>query len=292
MGQWARRAAVELSVGGRVVARYVPRPDVHRSLSPRPYLHPVRTLGGEVVSEVLPDDHPHHLGVSLGVQDVDGTNLWGGRTYVRGTGYTWLDDHGRIVHDEFTERADDRFVERLRWCDPTDRTLLTEERALAVGEVPGRPGAWVLDIRYSLAAPDGRDVTLGSPVTNGRPDPAGYGGFFWRAPLAGTPPEVFTASAAGEADVNGSSEAWVAMVRPSFSLLFTGLGRDDRWFVRATGYPGVCAALAFERPRTVPARRDLRRHHRVAVVDGPVGTDEAGALAATLAAGAGSGATG
>src|SRR5688572_20752732 len=115
---------VELSVAGRVVAEYAVQPDLDPTLSPRPYLHPVRTLGGVTVTDVLPEDHRWHLGVSLAVQDVSGTNLWGGRTYVRDAGYTWLDDHGRIVHDEWLERADDRLVERLRWLDRAGETLL------------------------------------------------------------------------------------------------------------------------------------------------------------------------
>ncbi|NUR95656.1 MAG: oxidoreductase, partial [Kribbellaceae bacterium] len=34
-------------------------PQVH---APRPYLHPVRTLGGRPLTEVSPVDHRHHYG--------------------------------------------------------------------------------------------------------------------------------------------------------------------------------------------------------------------------------------
>lgn len=272
-------AEAQLRVAGKTVAVYVVRPDVPPELSPRPYLHPVRTLGGTVVTEVLPADHPHHLGASVAVQDVDGTNVWGGRTYVRDTGYTWRDDHGRIVHRGFDVRADDRLVQRLLWCDPAGGALLDERRTITVRSAPGERGAWVLDFEYALTAPASRDITLGSPVTNGRPLGAGYGGFFWRAATVANPPDVFTASAAGEEAVNSSTEPWVALVTPRYSLVFTGLADGDHWFVRAAGYPGVCAALAFEKPRTVPAGATLNRRHAVVVADGALDREAAAQLA-------------
>lgn len=258
--------SVTLGVESRPVAEYVIHPDVDERLSPRPYLHPVRTLGGVVVSDVLPDDHPHHLGVSVAVQDVNKTNLWGGKTYVRGIGYTWLDDHGRIEHDGFETQANDHLVEQLRWTDNHDETLLTERRDLTAYPLPERSDAWVLDVGYTLTA--ARDVTLGSPATNGRPGGAGYGGFFWRAALSDSIPDVFTSNADGEDQVNGSTEPWVAMATDHWTLVFTGLGDDDHWFVRAAGYPGVCAALAFERPRAIGKGGTLGRSHAIVVADG------------------------
>lgn len=258
---------VQLRVAGRVVAEYVVEPDLEPGmdpkLAPRPYLHPVRTLGGVTVTDAFPDDHRWHLGAGLAVQDVSGTNLWGGRTYVRDAGYTWLDDHGRIVHDEWYERTESRLAHRLRWLDPAGRTLLVEEREI---EAAPAPGGWALDFGYALTAPADRDIELGSPATNGRPGGAGYGGFFWR--LDPGTPEVFTATVDGEEKVHGSTEEWVAVRGSRYTLVFSGLAEGDHWFVRVAGYPGVCAALAWERPLAVPAGTTLRRRHRVLVADG------------------------
>ena len=262
---------VALRVGEWLVAEYVVEPDVDPRLSPRPYLHPVRTLSGVVVSDALPGDHPHHLGVSVAVQDVAKTNLWGGKTYVRGTGYTWLDDHGRMVHAGFEKRSDHRLVQRLRWCDPADEVLLDERRELTARPLAGRDDAWVLGLSFTLTAPAGRDIELGSPATNGRPGGSGYGGFFWRAPASAVPPDVFSEAADGEESVNGSTERWVALTTDEYGLVFTGLADGDHWFVRAADYPGVCAALAYLRPRVIHAGRSLARHHAVVVVDGPLG---------------------
>jgi hypothetical protein len=264
---------VELRLGDRTVAEYVVAPDLDPALSPRPYLHPVRTLGGVAVTDALPADHRWHLGASLAVPDVAGTNLWGGRSYVRGAGYTWRDDHGRIVHEGFEIRADDQLVQRLRWCDPAGETLLRERRRLRARPVPGAPDAWLLEVGYTLTAPPERPIALGSPATNGRPGGAGYGGFFWRAAGGSGPPRVFTATAEGEAAVNGSTQPWLALVSPAphpYSLVFTGRHPGDHWFVRSTMYPGVCAAFAFEQPRVIPAGAGWTGRHRVLVVDGLV----------------------
>ncbi|MEQ4305409.1 PmoA family protein [Plantactinospora sp. B6F1] len=315
---------VRLQVRGETVAEYIlDDPNVDPRWGPRPYLHPVRTLAGVVVTDTLPEDHRWHLGVSVAMQDVSGTNLWGGRTYVRDAGYTWLDDHGRIVHDAWLADGpapsaapsgaapsgdrpgdggpsgggpgdggpsgggpgDGGFAQRLRWLDPAGATLLTEERRVAAAELATRADAWLLDFGYTLTAPADRDILLGSPATNGRPDGAGYGGFFWR--VAPGPNRAFTAGAEGEQRVNGSTEPWLAMVgaaaggRP-YTLVFAGLADGDHWFVRTGIYPGVCVALAFDRTLPVPAGTAVRRRHRIVVADGELTRDEVEALRPAL----------
>lgn len=268
-----------LGVSGQPVAEYTAGSAIDPRWGPRPHLHPVRTLAGVPVTDTLPEDHRWHLGVSVAMQDVSGTNLWGGRTYVRGAGYTWLDDHGRIVHERWLRRGEDGFAEELRWLDRAGQTLLVEERTVRAEPVAGPSPAWRLDFGYTLTAPADRDIVLGSPATNGRPGGAGYGGFFWRA--APGPTRTFTAAAHGEEAANGSTEPWLALVGEAYSLVFTGLGEGDHWFVRTGIYPGVCVALAFERTLPVPAGERLRRRHRVVVADGVL-TREAAAEFAGL----------
>ncbi|GAA1828798.1 PmoA family protein [Luedemannella flava] len=265
--------------GGPVVAGYVTEPVVDPQRGPRPFLHPVRTLNGTVVTDVLPEDHTHHLGVSVAMQDVDGVNVWGGRTYVRDQGYQWLSDHGCIVQDTLTA-GEHSIAGTLRWLDTRGATMLVEQRVMRAEPVNER--AWRLDFAYDLRNPRPVDVTLGSPGTNGRPGNAGYGGFFWRLPFGPQAPAVFSPEAATEAEVNASTTDWVAVTSTNsgsaYSLIFEGLGDDDRWFVRAAEYPGVCVALAFEQRRRIAAGDALSRRHRVTVVDGAVTPDEVTAL--------------
>ncbi|GAA1761588.1 PmoA family protein [Luedemannella helvata] len=265
--------------GGPVVAEYVTEPVVDPQRGPRPFLHPVRTLSGVVVTDVVPEDHTHHLGVSVAMQDVNGVNLWGGRTYVRDQGYQWLDDHARIVQETLTAGGHS-VAGSLRWLDTVGATLLDETRVMNAEPVNER--AWRLDFAYALRNPGPADVSLGSPGTNGRPGNAGYGGFFWRLPFGANAPTVFSPDADTEQDVNGSAADWIAVTSDNsgsaYSLIFEGLGEGDRWFVRAAEYPGVCVALAFEERRRIAAGDALRRRHRITVVDGAVTLDEVTAL--------------
>jgi hypothetical protein len=258
---------MRLRVGEVDVAAYVVEPDLDVRVGPRPYLHPVRTLGGSTVTDALPYDHPWHLGVSVAMADVNGFNLWGGRTYLPDAGYTWRDDHGRIEHAGWLPAADG-FAEELTWRDPDGGTLLTERRRVAAAPAPA---GWQLSFDYALTA--AVEVTMGSPATNGRPGGAGYGGFFWRATPG--PAHAFTEDQDGEQTVNGSAEPWVAVaVAGAYTLVFRGLADDDRWFVRTGDYVGVCAALAFSKPLTVPAGDTLSRQLTVLVADGVLSRDQ------------------
>ncbi|TDC59405.1 hypothetical protein E1258_18080 [Micromonospora sp. KC207] len=87
--------------------------------------------------------------------------------------------------------------------------------------------------------------------------------------------------------VNGSAEPWVALTGTgpdggAYTLVFTGLGPSDRWFVRTAMYPGVCVAFAFETPAVVPAGDNRHARHTVTVADGVLDGDAVAAPAATV----------
>ncbi|UWE10643.1 DUF6807 domain-containing protein [Actinacidiphila bryophytorum] len=266
-------AGLPLRCGERTVGAYVHRPDLDGQLSPRPYLHPLTTLGGTAVTELMPADHLHHLGAGIAVPDVAGRNFWGGRTYVRGQGPTELDNHGEQRHLRFTRQGGDGFTEELSWT-AGGTELLREQRELTVRQLSDT--AWELDLAFTLANTTAEPLQIGSPATNGRPG-AGYGGFFWRAPRADQAPQVFTAGAAGEDAVHGTRADWLALAGERWTLV---LRAADPWFVRTREYPGVGSALAWDTPLTVPAGGTLTRRVVTAVADGRLGPGEAAALAA------------
>ncbi|HEX4812214.1 MAG TPA: DUF6807 family protein [Nonomuraea sp.] len=283
---WTR---VELLVAGRPVARYEVRPDLPANDSPRPYLHRVRTLGGVEVTQVRPEDHVHHLGVSVAVSDLGGVNFWGGRTYVRGRGPTWLDDHGSQRHRAFHRLADDGFAEELLWTGPDGRPVAREQRTVtarpldtAWGPGAGRPAgaAWALDFAFTLTNLTGAPMEINSSATKGRAG-AGYGGFFWRAPGAST---ARTTLPGDERTVHGSRHRWIAMSGTDpggrdWTLVFVQ-DDGDPWFVRVAEYPGVGQALAWDRPLVV--EDTLTRRVVTVVADGRLGPDDAAALAARV----------
>jgi hypothetical protein len=63
-------AGVRARWDGAELFRYVYRPDDPPLESPRPYLHPVRTLAGELVTDYRPGDHPWHKGISWSLPNV------------------------------------------------------------------------------------------------------------------------------------------------------------------------------------------------------------------------------
>src|SRR5262249_30457684 len=150
---WTR---VELRVADRAVASYEWRPDLPATDSPRPYLHRVRTLGGVEVTQVRPEDHVHHLGVGVAISDLGGANFWGGRTYVKDQGPTWLDDHGTQRHMAFSSLGDDRFTEHLEWIGPGGRLMAREERTVTARPLGSE--AWALDFTFTLTNLTGAPV--------------------------------------------------------------------------------------------------------------------------------------
>ncbi|MGC7094930.1 DUF6807 family protein [Amycolatopsis lurida] len=272
-----------LRVGDRDVAAYRWHTDgLPQTVAPRPYLYSVRTLGGTEVSETAPVDHPHHLGVGLAVSDVDGTNFWGGRTYVQNQGPRWLSDHGSQRHLRFARRESCGFTELLEWVDPDGRVVARERRTvIARRHKPSRlPGCWELDFTFRLDGADRLPLTIRSSHTKGRAG-AGYGGFFWRAPVSATRRRVFTAEADGEDAINGAAADWVGLsgTSPSgrdWTLVFTQCGPDrDRWFARERDYPGIGPGLAWERPLSTGS---VSRRIRTVVADGRLDRRTAAAL--------------
>ncbi|MFC8918213.1 PmoA family protein [Streptomyces sp. NPDC057116] len=266
-----------LRCAGRPVARYLHRPGLAPRLSPRPYLHPVTTLGGTPVTEEGPRDHLHHLGVSVAVPDVAGHNFWGGRTYVRDRGPTELDNHGTQRHDGWKLHDPDGFVEDLSWR-AGGRELLRERRTVAAGALTAT--AWALDFTFSLTNPGPGGLFLGSPATNGRQG-AGYGGFFWRAPKEAAVPDVFTADAEGEDAVHGRTADWLALTGSAWTLVFAGATertRKDPWFVRTRQYPGVGSSLAWDERLEIAAGATVVRRVVTIVADGALHRGDAAAL--------------
>ncbi|MGU3411843.1 DUF6807 family protein [Microbacterium sp. M1A1_1b] len=236
---------------------------------PRPFLHPVRTLGGTVVSAHHPADHDWHAGVGPAIPDVDGVNCWGGRTYVRDTGYVWREDHGRVTVERASVDGDTR-TEALRWRGPDGSSVLHEDRVSSCRGL----GSDVWELRTtSTWLPAGETpVRLGSPGSNGRAS-AGYGGLFWRFPEC-SDVDVRTASAAGESAVHGSVAPWVSwsasFAGRAATVVLQALDHDDPWFVRVDEYPAIGSALAWNHALTVRPGIPLVRAFRAVVADGHV----------------------
>lgn len=281
----ATRSVVRLQHGDQVVAEYVYQPDLPTMAAPRPYLHPVTTLAGTVVTAFAPGDHGHHLGASIAVPDLSGFNFWGGRTFVRDKGSTLLDNHGTQRHEEWTDSSPSTVTQALTWLDPDGSALLRERRRLEV--IPLNDRAWALDWDFSLANATTAPVVFASPATNGRAG-AGYGGFFWRAPqVAGSATVLGSDGRSGARDLHGQRASWLAVSgrgsdAAAWTLAFVAADErtaKDPWFVRASDYIGVCSSLAWNHPLLLAEGETLRRRVVTIVADGLLSSAGIAALA-------------
>ncbi|WP_026923669.1 PmoA family protein [Glycomyces arizonensis] len=274
-----------LRLGGRRVADYVWRPRLPGDLSPRPYLHPVRTMAGTAVTDVMPEDHRHHLGVSVAVPDVGGANFWGGRTFVAGRGSVPLPNHG-VQHHRRWESADEAaLVHELRWTGTDGADLLRERRRIAA--VPLGDRAWALDFGFDLVNATDAPLAFASPAVNGRPG-AGYGGFFWRAGRGERSVRVTGPGVDGERGLHGARTAWLALHAAgarAWTLVFLADERaGDPWFVRSGDYVGVGSSLAWSEPLVAAPGEGPRRRIITVVVDGDLGPRETASTVAAVRA--------
>lgn len=270
-----------LHIGSREVARYRSGADLAPTLSPRPYLHPVTTLAGVPLTEVAPEDHPHHHGVSNAVAEINGTMFWGGASYVHPHGYRMLDNHGRQVGGPV--HASERTIsQQVTFFARDGGHLLTEERRITATPLPGHD-AWALGWHSRMRA-DAGELTIGSPATRGRTG-AGYGGLFWRLSSAGVPT---TAQVDGGGEVLGSTSPWLLLVQetsrgPVSLLLVQPAGVVLPWFVRTSGYVGAGPAVAWREHRRVAAGEHLDLFLTGVVVDGRLDPEAAAGLCTELA---------
>lgn len=269
--------------------------------SPRPFAHPIASLAGRIVTESAPADHPHHLGLSMAVADVDGTSYWGGRTYVAGTGSTMLDNHG-LQRVTWSDAAGGALRQEIEWIGHDGVAQLQEVRTTVVGATlvpePASPGATAttaLRISVSSAVDCAvGEVSIGSPATNGR-EGAAYGGWFWRMP-AGTTRAVLSADGPGETIAHGSTAAWIAFVLETdavpdtapVTLLFRQparpAGTTFPWFVRSAEYPGIGVSLASTTRTIIRPGTPLITGLDVIVVDAALDAEQADTIHRTLLA--------
>ncbi|BCY12051.1 PmoA family protein [Actinoplanes sp. L3-i22] len=203
----ALERSVTVSAGDVPLCTYVYRPDTVRLESPKPYLHPIRTLAGDLVSLFRPHDHVWHKGIAWSLPYVGEHNFWGGPTYVHGRSYVQRPNNGSAVHRAFRTLAGNVLAHHLDWIAEGGTTVLTEERRLTFAVLDDV--SWVLTFATSLTNVSGEALAFGSPTTKGREN-AGYGGLFWRGPRSFTGGTIQSPTARGGDELRGERAAWFA----------------------------------------------------------------------------------
>ncbi|MDA7979243.1 MAG: PmoA family protein [Pirellulales bacterium] len=112
---------------------------------PKPYFWPVRSVGGAVVTRPIkdPEDHPHHKGVWIAVDEVNGIKFWG--------------EQGRIVNRELEilrpAGVTASFRATNQWEDRNGKAVLIETTTFTCST------SRLLSLDISLA-PAGAEVTF------------------------------------------------------------------------------------------------------------------------------------
>jgi hypothetical protein len=287
-------SALSVSYGGAELARYVYRPADPQLESPRPYFHPVRTLGGNLVTIYRPHDHLWHKGIALSLPHVDDDNFWGGPTF-RDGGYVQLPNDGEMRHDAFDDVAARggavHIAQRLTWVTEAGQRKIAERRRIAIAAWPG-DHAWGLSFETTLVNITTAVITFASPTTAGRPN-AGYGGLFWRGPRSFTGGTVVLPDAAGGDELMGSPAPWLAFTgrhdgNEQFSTLVFADAPDNftfptQWFVRSTPFAAVCPAPFFDKTRVLPPGKGMTLRYGIAIADGQRDAAACARLAAVAA---------
>ncbi|WP_457965924.1 PmoA family protein [Arthrobacter sp. D1-29] len=286
------------SAGGQELARYTYRPGDDQYESPRPYFHPLRTLGGDEVTIARPWDHVWHKGLSWALPNVGKDNFWGGATYTRETEYANLDNNGAMNHEAFTGITDSdggiTAAEALTWTSQDGKPVIAEKRRFNIRllEVPpaGEEGraAWAILFETEMTNVSPDTIEIGSPTTEGRNN-AGYGGLFWRGPRSFTGGEFRSPDGTGADEFMGTRSPWIAFtgqhdVTCRFSSIMfvedsANPGAPNQWFARSSMFACLGSAPFFSEVVPLKEGQPLTYRYAVVISDGKADGDTADRLA-------------
>ncbi|MFI7700292.1 PmoA family protein [Nonomuraea sp. NPDC049480] len=282
--------SVTVSAGDVELFSYVYRPDTPVLESPKPYLHPIRTLGGRLVSLFRPHDHVWHKGIAWSLPHVGEHNFWGGPTYVHGKFYVQLENNGSATHREMTTlTADGDRVEighTLDWTSQAGAPVIEERRSLAATVLD--EGTWALVFETRMTNVSGGTLDFGSPTTKGREN-AGYGGLFWRGPRSFTGGIIQSPAGAGGDELRGTRAEWFGFRgrHDESGDHSTVVMVDDaanpqhppQWFARSEDFACLCPAPFFSEEVPLPDGETIRFRYAVVIADGDRGEDGTAQLA-------------
>jgi hypothetical protein len=258
---------------------YEYRPDTPQYESPKPYLHPIRTRSGDVVSLFRPHDHVWHKGIAWSLPVVGDDNFWGGPTFVPGKFYVQLPNNGRQepVGTLDTSVDGDRasFAHELHWITEDGRRIFEEHRRL--GATVLGADAWALTFETTMRNVSDETIPIGSPTTRGREN-AGYGGLFWRGPRSFTGGTILSPDGPGGEELRGTRHPWLGfegkhdVSGTSSTVVFVDDQQNPQhppqWFTRTEEFACLCPAPFFSEELEIAAGESVTFRYAVGIADG------------------------
>ncbi|MGI8938137.1 MAG: PmoA family protein [Iamia sp.] len=242
----------------------------------RPFLHPVTSPAGRLLTRDAPDDHPWHHALWFAIKFVDGDNFW-----------EEMEPYGVIRHQgpPTVEHVPGGVVAvrgELHWIRPDRETVaLVEQRSLS--HVPLGPDAYAIDLDTTLV-PGAACRLDRTPFTTW----GGYGGLTLRGPADWSDTRLMLDDGSTHDRVHGVPSAWSDLTGTP-----PGGGPSDAVGVALLDHPGnrrhpvpvygstraetygdegwsnfLNAAFLWDEGMDLAAGEELRIRHRVIVHDG------------------------
>jgi hypothetical protein len=283
-------SSVSVSHAGNELFSYVYQSTAAQVESPRPFVHPLRTLDGRLVSIGRPHDHRWHVGLAWSLPHFGDDNFWGGPSFRAGRDYVWLDNNGAMRHrrTDHVGLSNDTFEFRhgLTWYRQNGEAVVDERRAITARVVAA--DAWVMTFESAMDNISGQDVIIGSPTTEGRPD-AGYGGLFWRGPRSFTGGTVQEPDGSSGESLRGARAAWMCFSGEhdeqdgSSSVVMVddeaNAQHPPQWFARTEPFGCLGPAPFFSTEVTFRSGTTMTNRYAVVIADGAADPEQAARLA-------------
>lgn len=238
----------------------------------RPYVHPLCSPAGDVLTVDAPADHPWHHGLWFAIKFVNGENFW-----------EEYGEYGVVRHDGPPEvgSTDDTAWLRgtLRWVRPDRTTMVLRERR-TLAHVPIDDHAYAIDWTVELV-PEVDVVLDRTPFTTW----GGYGGLTLRGRPDWHDTRLLLPDGSERDRVLGDRAPWCDLAGPVGShgrsagvLLLdhpSNPSHPTPWYASTRadtygdeGWSNFCnAALLWDGPLEVPAGEHLAIRHRAVVHD-------------------------
>ncbi|MBK1875304.1 DUF6807 family protein [Pelagicoccus mobilis] len=243
----------------------------HDPAEGKPYIHPLSTVDGSVLTELRPEDHPWHRALWFSWKFINGVNYWEeNRQTGQSEGKTEIRKIELFPREDFS--AD--IVSTIVYQEPGFGDVLTESRTVTISP-PDELGNYQIDWKSHFKALT--DITLDRTPLEHEPNGkswGGYAGLSLRMALDLRKKWKFSDSEGRTSKIHGSGSRWVRFsgkVSNDKNAAVTFINAPDsedgsyiKYYI-AEGMPYFSPAILFETPKSIKEGNELVFKYRILV---------------------------
>ncbi len=238
------------------------------------FLHPVRTIQNEVLTDLEPADHPWHRGLWFAWKYLNGDNFWEERNDDEHYGRTEYAGLDTLIYQE----QQTQYTAQYNYLDEDERLLMREQRALTINFPTEGPciidwdttfTAWNQPVHFSC-----------TPIT---PETwwGGYAGLSFRAAPTWTDVQGLDSEGRNNLDIKNQRASWVRMAGQTAQGHHASVAILDHpanpryptyWYYSDAadqlGFAYMNPSLVFAEPYDLVSEDRLRLRYRILVADG------------------------